>query len=55
MQATYQTRVTDYAGLDRADGDAALTAYAQAELPCTVGATARPRPRPQRWLTTGLN
>ena len=27
--ATYQTRVRDYAGLGRTDGDAALSAYAE--------------------------
>ena len=29
MQATYQTRIAAYAGLDRASGDAALAAYAE--------------------------
>ena len=29
MQATYQTRITDYGALDRAGGDAALAAYAK--------------------------
>ena len=28
MISTYQTRVREYAELERADGDAALTAYA---------------------------
>ena len=29
MISTYQTRVSDYAGLDRLEGDAALAAYAE--------------------------
>ena len=29
MIATYQTRVASYAGLDRAAGDAALSAYGE--------------------------
>ena len=29
MQATYQTRITDYGALDRVSGDAALAAYAK--------------------------